>query len=72
MVSAPAYDHRLLLSRGRTFHFAAAPPPDLRLRVAERDPRVAVNAVLANAMEGDFGHFARLVQEWRPLVRTAA
>ncbi len=61
MVRPPVYDHLLLLSRGRTFHFAAAPPAGLRLNVSERDPRIVVNAILANAMEGDFNHFGRLI-----------
>jgi hypothetical protein len=57
------YDHRILLARSHAFHFNAPPPPDIRsdrfLRSARSED--VTHAVLANAMEGDFRHFSRLI-----------
>ncbi|PXX58251.1 hypothetical protein SAMN05660489_04697 [Pseudomonas sp. LAMO17WK12:I10] len=65
MVARKPYDHLLFLSRGSGFHFVSAPPPNLRDLVYDQDPRIAVNAVLANALEGDFDHFTRLIDLMR-------
>ena len=57
------YDHQILLARSRAFHFSAPPPLDIRgdrYLWSSRSEDVT-HAVLANAMEGDFRHFSRLI-----------
>lgn len=57
------YDFQILLARSRAFHFSGPPPLDIRGErfLLSAHPDDVTHSVLANAMEGDFRHFARLI-----------
>jgi hypothetical protein len=59
-----SYDHMILLSRAKAFHFSSTPPADIRSfrYLNSTEPREVISAVLANAVHGDFTQFDRLAE----------
>jgi hypothetical protein len=57
------YDHLILLSRRRAFHFNGRPPDDIRTDkyLFSRIPDEVISSILARAQTGDFTQFSRLI-----------